>query len=337
MKRLEKLVREELLKPGKKGEENEVCLSLFVPEGEPRRQLNDLKELIVEAADFLKGVYKSPEMEVFLRPLAKINQSHLARHKGALGIFRAMEGLKIVEIPIEVEKECFVSNHFHIKPLLAWLQEDTDFLCVEFSKSGAKAHKGDSLGIEEVGRCPAMDAEKIDEILFGSSEDGADTVVYLAGNLDLARRFCSNTKHPRIEPSAVARDVYRGELVQLQKILLERTRQRALAKVKKSLRDFNLALLSGLAESDVENIVRAAKNGMIKKLIVSKDEKIWGRFDAYRNNVNRINKQTNYEDDDLLDSISEKVLQEGGEVVVAGKKQLPKGMPMLAILKNTAA
>lgn len=336
MKRLEKMIREDLLKT-----RGQLCVSLYIPEGSDRQRCDDLKELTVEASKYLQGLYnKSSELEAFLRPLAKINKAHISHFKGSLGVFRTEDGLKIVEIPVEVEKECFVSNHYHIKPLLNWLQDEARYFCVEFGKELATIYQGDFKSMEVLAEVEIVDdpnemAKKIDLEIF-SMEDAADTALFLSGNEREARSFEELSAHNRIDPSVLSREAYGGETDKLRQMLEERLRHRSLKKIRKSLVDYSFALMNGRAEADLEKIIQAAKQGRVKKLIVSKDDKIWGRFDAAGNNANRVNEQINYEDDDLLDSISEKVMETGGEVVIAKRKDLPKGKAALAILKGAA-
>jgi len=44
-----------------------------------------------------------------------------------------------------------------------------------------------------------------------------------------------------------------------------------------------------------------------------------------------------HEDDDLLDDIAQTVIQNGGEVIVAKRNEIPNRRPILAILKNHEA
>lgn len=334
MKRLEKMIREDLL-----AEHETVCLSLFVPAGEVRKRCDDLKELIVEATEFLRKTYSASEVEKFISPLAKITRKDVSHFEGAIAFFRSMGSFRAIGVPVEIQKECIVSNHFHIKPLLKWLQTDREFFCIDFSKSNVDILRGDGNSFSSVG-CFGIgprDYGEIDACVSDKADEHQDTLVFLSGNSSLAKNFKERSKLKNIDDSVIDRSAYHGDYEILWHALNDRMRHRAIHQVKKSLRDYNVALIEGNARSEIDQIISAAKNGNIKKLIISEEDKIWGRFDAYKNNVNRVNRQINYEDDDLLDSISEKVIEDGGEVVMASSKQLPKGKALLAILRDSAA
>ena len=333
MKQLEKLIREELLQAA-----DDVCLSIYIPSGTSRKRCDDLKELTVQATEFLKKVYSASEVESFIKPLARLSVAHLDRFQGAIGFFRSMHTLQIIDIPIEIEKEFFVSNHFNIKPLLKWLQEDIEYFCVDFSKSNVEVFRGDAHSFTSLG-CYGLgpsDIQEIDSCVVEGSDEGKEGLVFLSGNTELARKYLQATSLAHVDKSVIDRSAYHGDYERLWQALKDRVRHGAILKVKRSLLDYNVAVMNGMARSEIEEIIQAAKAGAIKKLIIAQDEKIWGRFDAYKNNLNRVNRQINYEDDDLLDAISEKVMEDGGEVVLASKKELPKGKAMLAILKDAA-
>ncbi|MCO4753719.1 MAG: hypothetical protein KC478_04520 [Bacteriovoracaceae bacterium] len=329
MKQLEKMIREELLH----APEN-VCVSLFIPPGDEKQQCDTIKELVVDAATHLRKVFSVSEVEEFIKPMASITKSQTKAFECSIALFRTKNTFKILGLPIVVQAQAFVSNHFHIKPLLQWLQEEREFFCIEFSKSSVEIFRGDMSGFQAIDSFQGeVTSKQIDEVVSNKSLDERETLVYLAGRIDAAKKFVSQTELEHIDPSIVDRSLYEGDYEKLWKVLFDRARRSVLLKVEKSLMDYNIALMNGRAESDIETIIKEAKAGRIKKLIISGEDSVWGRFDAFKNQINRINEQINYEDDDLLDSISEKVLEGGGEVVVANRKQLPKNKVLLAILK----
>lgn len=331
MKQLERMIKEELLKTNQG-----VCLSLFIPPGPPSQNKHDLNDLIIEASDYLKKTFSASETEEFLRPVNALSKRELEQFDGSIAIFRSKHDFRCLNVPIEVEKECVVSNHYNVKPLLQWLQDEHSFICVDFSEGNVDILQGDAESFASLG-CFGLrpsDAAEIDACLENKSAEGNATVVFVSGDRKLAQRFLNASRWRNLDPSIVEKSAYGGDYTRLWDTLNDRMRHRAMRKVKRSLMDYNLALINGHAFDDINEIIKAAKNKKIRKLIISQEDRIWGRFDAYKNQVNRINKQINYEDDDLLDSISESVISNGGEVVLASKKQLPHGKTCLAILKE---
>lgn len=331
MKQLERFIRDELLT-----EKNTTCLSIYVPDGDVKLRCDWLKELIVEATEFLSKNHSVKEMEAFLRPLHQINHKEMEEFGGGVAFFRSANSFRALKVSADLKKECVVSNHFYIKPLLKWLQEDREFVCVDFSKSNVSVFRGDAYSFSAAdffGISP-WDTESIDNCVSDNSDEHQESLVFLSGNEELAREYWHNTRLPNVDRSVVTSSAFHGNYEKLWEILNDRMRHRSIAKVKKSLLDYSMAVMNGNARSELEEVIEAAKLGKISKLIISQDDQVWGRFDAYKNNTNRVNKQINYEDDDLLDSISERVLEDGGEVILASHKQLPKGKTVLAILKE---
>lgn len=329
MKQLEKMIREELLHVPDK-----VCVSLFIPPGSSKEKCDTIKELVVQASNFLKDIYTASELEDFLRPLASITKREAESFDSSIALFRSKNSFKILGIPISVDAQVFVSNHFNVKPLLEWLQEEQEYFCIEFSKGHIEFFRGDINGFKSVeGLEGEASPEKLDALVSQHSSDNEEAVTFVAGNTEIAQKFLQQSKLKNLNKSVVDRSLYAGDYNKLWQTLTDRVRRSGVLKIEKSLMEYNVALMNGRAESDVEAIIKAAKEGKIKKLIISSEDKLWGRFDAYKNQVNRINQQINYEDDDLLDSISEKVMDCGGEVVVANRKQLPKDKILLAIMK----
>ena len=331
MKQLERMIKEELLKAPK-----ELCLSIYVPPGSPEEKKSNLNDLIVEACDYIQKTLTITETENFLRPLHAMSKRDLERLEGSIAIFRAKSDFRCLTVPMALDKECIVSNHYNVKPLLRWLQEEHNFICVDFAPERVDILEGDAESFASLG-CFGLrpqDFSEIDSCIENKASEGDTATVYVCGERSSAQAYLNNTRLRRIDPSVIEKSAYSGDYTRLWEMLNDRTRHKALRKVKKSLMDFNLALIKGNGREDLREIIEAAKNRKIKKLIVSEDQRIWGRIDAYNEPLNRVNKQINYEDDDLLDSLSESVIVDGGEVVLASSKQLPRGKSCLAILKE---
>tara|TARA_B100001971_G_scaffold214094_1_gene249723 strand:+ start:3737 stop:4732 length:996 start_codon:yes stop_codon:yes gene_type:complete len=329
MKQLEKMIREELLHV-----HDDVCVSIYVPPGTTKEKCDNIKDLVVQASDLLRDVFSTGEVESFIRPLASITKREAESFNCSIALFRSKNSFKILGLPISVEPQVFVSNHFNVKPLLEWLQKEQEFFCFEFSRQGVEFFGGDIQGFRSIKTLKnSPSTSELDQEIIQNSTDAEEAVTFVAGNLDKAQEFLKSSKLKNLNKSVVDRSLYSGDYSKLWQTLVERIRRSGVLKIEKALMEYNVALMNGRAESDVEAIISAAKEGKIKKLIISSEDKLWGRFDAYKNQVNRINKQTNYEDDDLLDSISEKVMEAGGQVVVANRKQMPKDKILLAIMK----
>lgn len=331
MKQLEKFIRGELLQAPKG-----ICLTIYIPEGTTDSRCDHLKECIVDATNYLRKIFSSSEMNDFLRPIASLTHEDIGKFEAGIAFFRSAYDFRAIGVPELNSAECVVSDHYNIKPLLKWLQNDIEFFCVEILNGVVDIFRGVPGSFSSAG-CYGIVADNIREIescILENSEEGVDTKVFFSGNIKECKSVMEKTRLRCVDNSVIDRSVYQGDYELLYETLMDRIRHMAILRIKKGLLDYNKAVMDGRGSSNLEEIIDAAKHGKILKLIVSEEHKVWGRFGAYKNQINRVNKQINYEDDDLLDSISEDVLKRGGEVIVASSRHLPTGKKMLAILSE---
>ncbi|MBP9707834.1 MAG: hypothetical protein KBD78_09320 [Oligoflexales bacterium] len=99
-----------------------------------RGDLVDLKvqlnEIINETHEWLQSVQSLEEKHKFFKPLyALLNDSRIFKSMtGNIGIFRNKNSFRILNIAVDIEKQCHVASSFHVKPLLRSMQFDHDFL-----------------------------------------------------------------------------------------------------------------------------------------------------------------------------------------------------------------
>lgn len=92
---------------------------------------------------------------------------------------------------------------------------------------------------------------------------------------------------------------------------------------------------TGLASSQLEDIVAAAHDGRVAALLVAQGETVWGTFDASTNAVTRHGEQT-VEARDLVDLAAIRTLVQGGVVHAVDPGLVPGGGPAAARFRYAA-
>jgi hypothetical protein len=82
----------------------------------------------------------------------------------------------------------------------------------------------------------------------------------------------------------------------------------------------------------IEDIVRAARFARVDKLLIAEGEHIWGRFDTDADKV-QAHGSPDADDVDLLDEAAGFTLQQGGQVHIVTKDELPLGALAGAVLR----
>jgi hypothetical protein len=107
--------------------------------------------------------------------------------------------------------------------------------------------------------------------------------------------------------------------------LLEENEDRALAALRR-------AEERGRASGDLEEVVRLARRGGIRRLFLAAGVRVWGSVDAATGRLHRTTGQQGSHDDDVLDDAAEAVLRTGGAVLTLPPDRMPDGREVAAEL-----
>ena len=121
-----------------------------------------------------------------------------------------------------------------------------------------------------------------------------------------------------------------SQLSQIRSKIQKESKQR----LELALVEYYLAEDFKLGKKNIFQIAKAAVQGKVKKLIVADGVQIFGKLDRTTGGLIINPADLDHEDDDLLDDLAQTVLEFGGEVVVVDQNEIPKGRPILAILKS---
>jgi hypothetical protein len=101
-----------------------------------------------------------------------------------------------------------------------------------------------------------------------------------------------------------------------------------------SLLEFHFAEEANRTQKNIFKISKAIAEGKVKKLVVTDEVNIFGKVDSKSGALSIHPYDVDHEDDCILDDLAQRVLSQGGEVIVAQRDEIPKGRPILAILDH---
>ncbi len=321
-----------------------------------------LRETIAEAYEFLYSGQTVEERKKFLEPLdALLKDARILKNmKGNIGIFRTKDLFRILNVPVELERQCRIASSFHVKPLLRWMQMDCEFLLLGLNENAAHLYLGGQTTFQKIDSILFPEFFKQKELLddylslkksrqLQSKRD--ETFIwlnewleemtkksaprlFLAGNKILIEGLLKSLKYKNIVKNPIApyfQEDRSGEICSKIRSVLKAEAKKTLDQ---ALQEFRFAEEVKLGKKNIFQIAKAATQGRVKKLIVVDSMHVFGKVDKTTGGLEIHPFDLDHEDDDILDDLAQTVLASGGEVVVASKDELPKGRIILAILKH---
>lgn len=325
-----------------------------------RRQL---RETLEAAYEYLAPVMNPDALVRFLAPIHNaIDDTHLLKNlKGNVGLFRNETSFRILSLPVPVEQACVIATSFHIKPLLRWLQVDREFLFLGISEGSASLYQGnqnsfnliDTIIFPEIlQKSTDLDSyedlkkrrlrslkydetiEWLNEWLFSLTKD-TKPPLFVAGQKEWTTAFLKDSRYQNTRSRPVWPSFSQGKEREICSEIRSFLRKDAKNDLEQALMEFYQAEDLNLANRNIFQIAKATIKGKVKKLIIADGIKIFGKIDKLSGGLSIHPTQLDHEDDDILDDLAQKVLAQGGEVVVASREEIPKGRPILAILERT--
>lgn len=321
-----------------------------------------IRESIAVATEHLSGVMPEAELKRFLAPLVQIlsDSRMLKKFKSNIGVFRTKHSFRMLSVPVDVDHLCIVATSFHVKPLLRWIQSDREFLLLGLEKGSASLYLGtqsnmkhiDTIIFPEALRKEAVKRDfddlsvlKLNDVRFDETIEWLNewlseivkknrVPLFVAGVPDLTSKIFEKLRYSRLRKKPIANSFDRkrpSDTVAMVRVLLQRETK---AMLDRTLVEFYWSEDMSLGKRNIFQIAKAAVQGKVRKLIVADGVQIFGKLDRLTGGVSINPVHLDHEDDDLLDDLSQTVLANGGEVIVVPKDQIPKGRPILAILRE---
>jgi len=101
---------------------------------------------------------------------------------------------------------------------------------------------------------------------------------------------------------------------------------------RRALDDYGNKSATTLTSANVKEVIPAAFYGRISQLFIQKDAHIWGTFNE-ENNELKIMDEMKDDAENLADRAAAKTIQNGGEVFVLDKEEMPEKSELSAIFR----
>lgn len=337
---------------------NGLHLTMYISfDGDHDKFRNKLSALINVAEPYLMPVMSARERQKFLSPVRAlgIDASTLGQMRGNIAIFRKHDFLRLVSIPVSIAETCIVADTFHIKPLVKFAQNDQDFLILGINAEGASLYKGSQSEFKNIGfiaypqflrkseekekQSPRPRTELKQKMAWVANQveemvSGTNTVVFLAGKREYIDGFVKSFDYSKLYPETISEKFSEEKAYETCLTARSLLKTDATKRISKTMQEFEVALKLNVAKTNIFQVAKAAVKGGVEKLLVAEDLNIFGRIDQLSGGVSLHPAHLDHEDDCLLDDLAQTVLLSGGEVIVAKKSEIPKGRPIVAILKN---
>ena len=135
-----KLIEELILSKGG------LHLSLYFQKGMTHFQVKKQLHLTLQKTiSELRGKVPDGKIQKFLSPLWALynDENLLKRMKCSFAVFRNENYFEILKVPIKFDSFWSLANSFYVKPLLKWIQSESEFLLVGVNQNQAKIYFGD--------------------------------------------------------------------------------------------------------------------------------------------------------------------------------------------------
>ena len=101
----------------------------------------------------------------------------------------------------------------------------------------------------------------------------------------------------------------------------------------RALEKYRRAAAAGRSREHLEDIVREARRGRVRRLFVALGVRVWGTVDRTTGRIHRTDVQQGSHDDDVLDDAAEAVFLHGGDVITVPRERMPDGLEVAAELR----
>lgn len=292
-----------------------------------------IKKMADEARSYLKAILSNDLIEKFLAPLIKISESekHLVHMKGNLGFFRDWSSFRVINLPKPVEPLCVVATSYHVKPLLEWMQSDQEFLLLGVDENHYHLYFANRTQVQHVDSVKTL--EEVSDWVKEVTKY-IQPRLFVIGHPELTSKVGQSIKYKKLFKPFLDQEFHINSISAHCDDVRDVLSYEVQLRIKKAILEYNKASDANLTRNNIFQIAKAATAGRVKKLIVSRDIKIFGQLNKTTGGVAIHHAHLNHEDDDLLDDLAQLVLAKGGEVIVAPQNDIPKGRPALAILKK---
>lgn len=358
------------------GQQQPPCVSIYLPTHRryPGTEQDRIlfKNLLGQAASLLRERYRDQDIERFLAPVEALSTSEFWQYQqDGLAVFCSADTCVHYRLPVSVPEVVVVSNTFHTKPLMGYLNSNRHYFVLSLSQKDVRLYAGtphtlapvnsQSLGQELHGLLSDPQARAFlsageDNDRQRGDKDRRESLIKYFRAVDRALWPLLRDEHAPLVLAAAGylhplfREVCRypyvldeGIVGNVEAMSLDGLRQAAGRLVAcyeadlegELLGQYARALQDGRASHDLAEIGKAVAHGRVRVLLHEVGKVVWGYVDPDSGDVVVHDKQQQQdtEDADIIDELCELTLLKGGEVFEIAPHDFLRGSPLGAIYR----
>jgi len=336
-------------------------VSLYLPKKAQRSRGIQVVNMLKKAEQLMLKDHEEAVVREYMRPLWRATDSEINRlNTGSLAIFHSPDITGYMSLPFEVKEMAVVSDSFHIKPLLKWLQTPHRFFLLTLSMKKANLYRGSHTSLERVFSLHSEELEgpsikekattrenKVSEIKKNLESrflhhvakelphhvNTESAPLILAGVKELQSKFRSLVNYPHLWQHGLDGNFDRLAREKLHQLAIPLVKEAQQGSETHYLNDYELAQSAQKTCENLQEISRRIVTAEVDTLFVAEEEVLWGIFDPQTGNLRVHENQLDSKDDDILDDLAEWTLRKGGKVVVLPKNKMPQNKSVTAILR----
>ncbi len=366
----------------------ERCVSIYLPthraSEEGRQDLIRFRNLIKTVEERLvQGGLRRSEAKEFLTPLQRLldDPAFWQYRSNGAAVFLSPNLFRTYRLPAAFEELAVVARRFHVKPLIALLTEDQDFLLLALSQKDIRLLRGNRFSAWEVelenvpksiaealrydeperafqfkGKVPGGMGGRRFALVFAHGvgvNDSKDDIrryllqvargleevlkleqapLILAGVEFLQPIYREVNRYPHLleegivgNPELLTPEELHAKAWKLVLTNIQEEREEA-------IRHYKALAGQGKTSRELAEILPAAAQGRVYKLLVAPDVQVWGRFRPDNGTVEPQADPT-ADSEDLLDLAAIQTILNGGTVYPVGAANMPDKSPIAAVFR----
>lgn len=352
----------EFLKPILESSEGIHLTAYIENKGQPEELKLEVAWALQRFERILRPVMEDDEREKILQPIKNMLKSPelLRGFRSNLGIFRNQDSFRVIGIPANVRNMSVVATTFHVKPLLVWQQNKSEYYFLGAEADRCTLYKlgysnelkaietvlypatstiypqtgGGNFAFRKRIRNAAKDIVALTKSHVGTGLDATNLPIFIAGDSDLTREVVSRSRRTTTPVTPIHDYFLPEELSRYQYNCTKYLKRNNQQKLRETIHDMVVGSPPGVLKKDIFSILNEALRGNIRRLVISDKTEIFGKICGKTGKLTLHPTHQDHEDDDILDDIAQKVLKSGGEVLIAPKEEMPVNKIAMAVTKT---
>lgn len=313
-----------------------TCLTIYI------NQPSEVSSILMEVRRVAGADLKEDQIAELLSPVRYLLSSNKWQSSNqSVGIFVTKGFAGFMKIPFETKKLAVVSNSFHVKPLLKWMQREKPFFLLHLATDKATLFQGSINGINPVEEFNYKKSRSLDFALDLVEKAVHRTIqktnqpLILSGNSVFTETYKNLSTYKMLLQQTIIETALVPQLNGLHRTCVN-VLQPYMEKIESSLiKRYWKAKEQGLVSSSLSDILSMALSGKIKHLFINESVNIWGMINYKEGTFTYSHQQLDAHDDDILDDLAELVMFKGGGVTVLPGERMPDSQMAAAILYNS--